>query len=208
MAERSRRRRRTRKRSADMARIRPAGSGGSRRADQVDLRASAHLSARNLTFAVDRLGRCLFPDLPVAGNPRRCRRTLTCVGRAAVFWRAAVTIVRVVLADPRSGRVPEGSAVNGQQLIVLADDAGHRAVPLWLGLSMPSCCGGCWSGLPGTPWWPVSWRRRRPGCCMRPGGGDRRGHRAGRRRCAGAARVTAAGRGSGWPRPAGTGIPG
>jgi hypothetical protein len=43
-----------------------------------------------------------------------------------------VTIVRIVLADPRTGRVPEGSAVNGQQLIVLADDAGHRAVPLWL----------------------------------------------------------------------------
>ena len=45
-----------------------------------------------------------------------------------------MTIVRVVLADPRSGRVPDGSAVNGQQLIVLADDAGHRAVPLWLGV--------------------------------------------------------------------------
>jgi len=46
-----------------------------------------------------------------------------------------VLIVRVVLADPRSGRVPEGSAVNGQQLIVLADDAGRRAVPLWLGVA-------------------------------------------------------------------------
>jgi hypothetical protein len=45
-----------------------------------------------------------------------------------------VTIVRVVLADPRTGRVPAGSAVNGQQLIVLADDAGQRAVPLWLGV--------------------------------------------------------------------------
>ena len=45
-----------------------------------------------------------------------------------------MTIVRVVLADPRSGRVPTGSAVNGQQLIVLADDAGQRAVPLWLGV--------------------------------------------------------------------------
>ena len=48
-----------------------------------------------------------------------------------------MTIVRIVLADPRSGRVPEGSAVNGQQLIVLADtvpaqDGGQRAVPLWL----------------------------------------------------------------------------
>ncbi len=52
----------------------------------------------------------------------------------AVFWGIVVTIVRIVLADPRSGRVPAGSAVNGQQLIVLADDTGHRAVPLWLGV--------------------------------------------------------------------------
>ncbi len=44
-----------------------------------------------------------------------------------------MTIVRIVLADPRSGRVPGGSAVNGQQLIALADDTGHRAIPLWLG---------------------------------------------------------------------------
>ena len=45
-----------------------------------------------------------------------------------------MTIVRIVLADPRSGRVPGGSAVNGQQLIALADDTGHRAVLLWLGV--------------------------------------------------------------------------
>jgi hypothetical protein len=43
-----------------------------------------------------------------------------------------VTIVRIVLADPRTGSPPDGGAVNGQQLIVLADDTGHRAVPLWL----------------------------------------------------------------------------
>ena len=48
-----------------------------------------------------------------------------------------MTIVRIVLADPRTGRPPGGSAVNGRQLIVLADtvaaeDGGHRAVPLWL----------------------------------------------------------------------------
>jgi hypothetical protein len=43
-----------------------------------------------------------------------------------------VTIVRIVLADPRTGGPPSGSAVNGRQLIVLADDTGHRAVPLWL----------------------------------------------------------------------------
>ena len=48
-----------------------------------------------------------------------------------------MTIVRIVLADPRTGSPPDGGAVNGQQLIVLADtvpteDGGHRAVPLWL----------------------------------------------------------------------------
>ena len=43
-----------------------------------------------------------------------------------------MTIVRIVLADPRTGGPPDGSAVNGRQLIVLADDTGHRAVPLWL----------------------------------------------------------------------------
>jgi hypothetical protein len=43
-----------------------------------------------------------------------------------------VTIVRIVLADPRTGRPPDGGAVNGRHLIVLTDDTGHRAVPLWL----------------------------------------------------------------------------
>jgi hypothetical protein len=43
-----------------------------------------------------------------------------------------MTIVRVVLADPRTGGPPGGSDVNGRQLIVLADDTGHRAAPLWL----------------------------------------------------------------------------
>ena len=48
-----------------------------------------------------------------------------------------MTIVRIVLADPRTGGPPDGGAVNGQHLIVLADtapaeDGGHRAVPLWL----------------------------------------------------------------------------
>ncbi len=48
-----------------------------------------------------------------------------------------MTIVRIVIADPRTGSPPDGGAVNGQQLIVLADtafaeDGSHRAVPLWL----------------------------------------------------------------------------
>lgn len=43
-----------------------------------------------------------------------------------------MTIVRIVLADPRTEGPPDGSAVNGRHLIVLTDDTGHRAVPLWL----------------------------------------------------------------------------
>jgi hypothetical protein len=43
-----------------------------------------------------------------------------------------VANIRIVIADPRSERVPVGGAVNGHHLIVLADDTGHRAVPLWL----------------------------------------------------------------------------
>jgi hypothetical protein len=43
-----------------------------------------------------------------------------------------VTFVRIVIADPRTGGPPDGGAVNGRHLIVLADDTGHRAVPLWL----------------------------------------------------------------------------
>jgi hypothetical protein len=43
-----------------------------------------------------------------------------------------VTIVRIVRWP---GGVPEGSIVTGRDLIVLADDAGRRAVPLWLRVS-------------------------------------------------------------------------
>jgi hypothetical protein len=43
-----------------------------------------------------------------------------------------VTIVRIVHAEPRPGKMADGSVVIGQHLIVLADDAGHRALPLWL----------------------------------------------------------------------------
>jgi diketogulonate reductase-like aldo/keto reductase len=48
-----------------------------------------------------------------------------------------VTTVRIVFAQRiRPARAPDGSDVPDfrlhQQLIVLADDAGHRALPLWL----------------------------------------------------------------------------
>jgi hypothetical protein len=43
-----------------------------------------------------------------------------------------VTIVRIVFQPEGT---PVGSMVTGRDLIVLADDAGHRAVPLWLRVS-------------------------------------------------------------------------
>ena len=43
-----------------------------------------------------------------------------------------MTIVRIVRWP---GGVPEGSVVTGRDLIVLVDDTGHRAVPLWLRVS-------------------------------------------------------------------------
>ncbi len=43
-----------------------------------------------------------------------------------------MTIVRIAHAEPRPGRRPDGSTLIGQYLIVLADDAAARALPLWL----------------------------------------------------------------------------
>jgi hypothetical protein len=45
-----------------------------------------------------------------------------------------VTIVRIAHVEPRPGRQPDGSVLVGQHLIVLADDAAGRALPLWLGV--------------------------------------------------------------------------
>jgi hypothetical protein len=92
-----------------------------------------------------------------------------------------VTIVRIVLADPRSGRVPEGSAVNGRQLIVLADDAGHRAVPLWLRVIDAKLLWGLLERPAGDAVMAgvLEETAARLLHCGR-GGGDRRGHRAGR----------------------------
>src|SRR3984957_325772 len=77
-----------------------------------------------------------------------CRRRVTGAGPAdtnecepnrclAVCWRTAVTNVRIVFAQHiRPARAADGSDVPDfrlhQQLIVLADDAGHRGVRLWL----------------------------------------------------------------------------
>ena len=40
--------------------------------------------------------------------------------------------VRIAHAEPRPGRLPNGEFHTHGYLVVLADDAGHRAVPIWL----------------------------------------------------------------------------
>jgi hypothetical protein len=44
-----------------------------------------------------------------------------------------VTTLRIAHAEPRPGRLGNGEFQTLGHLVVLADDAGHRAVPIWLG---------------------------------------------------------------------------
>src|ERR1700729_886812 len=44
-----------------------------------------------------------------------------------------MTTVRIAHAEPRPGRLENGEFQTRGWLVVLADDAGHRAVPVWLG---------------------------------------------------------------------------
>src|SRR5580698_11163114 len=88
---------------------------------------------------VDWLLRCLFLDLPAGVTGEEPPDTNKCEPNRclAVCWRIAVTTVRIVpVRYIRPPRAPDGSEVPGwwphQRLIVLADDAGHRAVPLWV----------------------------------------------------------------------------
>src|SRR3984957_19151614 len=59
---------------------------------------------------------------PRPGEPRAARRTLK-----------SVTTLRIVHAEPRPGRLANGEFQILGHLVVLADDAGHRAVPIWRG---------------------------------------------------------------------------
>jgi DNA-directed RNA polymerase specialized sigma24 family protein len=43
-----------------------------------------------------------------------------------------VTTIRIVHAEPRPGRLANGGFQTRGHLVVLADDAGHRAVPIWM----------------------------------------------------------------------------
>lgn len=43
-----------------------------------------------------------------------------------------MTIVRIAHAEPRPGKLENGGFDTRGQLVVLADDAGHRAAPVWL----------------------------------------------------------------------------
>jgi len=44
----------------------------------------------------------------------------------------SVTTVRIAHAEPRPGRLANGGFHTRGHLVVLADDAGHRAVPIWI----------------------------------------------------------------------------
>ena len=43
-----------------------------------------------------------------------------------------MTTIRIAHAEPRPGRLPHGGFDTRGYLVVLADDAGHRAVPIWM----------------------------------------------------------------------------
>jgi hypothetical protein len=43
-----------------------------------------------------------------------------------------MTTVRIAHAEPRPGKLPNGGFDTRGFLVVLADDAGHRAVPIWM----------------------------------------------------------------------------
>ena len=44
-----------------------------------------------------------------------------------------MTTLRIAHAEPRPGRLANGEFQTRGHLVVLADDAGHRAVPIWMG---------------------------------------------------------------------------
>ena len=46
--------------------------------------------------------------------------------------RTLMTTVRIAHAEPQPGRLADGTFVVERVLVVLADDAGGRAVPIWL----------------------------------------------------------------------------
>jgi hypothetical protein len=43
-----------------------------------------------------------------------------------------VTTIRIAHAEPRPGRLANGGFHTRGHLVVLANDAGHRAVPIWM----------------------------------------------------------------------------
>ncbi len=43
-----------------------------------------------------------------------------------------MTTIRIAHAEPRPGRLASGGFHTRGHLVVLADDAGHRAVPIWM----------------------------------------------------------------------------
>jgi hypothetical protein len=43
-----------------------------------------------------------------------------------------MTTLRIAHAEPQPGRLPHGGFRTRGQLVVLADEGGHRAAPIWI----------------------------------------------------------------------------
>src|SRR5580692_4385591 len=104
-------------------------------------------SAEDLDRA-DTLGRAVagLPAGQIAGTPGAAKASLHKARRQlreyitahrpdlipATSRRTPMTAVRIAHADPWPGRTPDGGISVSQVLVVLADDAGHRALPVRL----------------------------------------------------------------------------
>jgi hypothetical protein len=62
---------------------------------------------------------------PAAPNTKECEVLVD-------SWRTPMTTVRIAHVEPRPERLPDGGFQTRGFLVVLADDAGRRAVPIWL----------------------------------------------------------------------------
>ena len=82
-----------------------------------------------------------------------------------------MTTVRIAHAEPRPGQLEHHGFQTLGWLVVLADDAGHRAVPVWLREEAGGDLESSLRPVPGRPRrssGPTLLRSSPPACCARP----------------------------------------
>ena len=79
-----------------------------------------------------------------------------------------MTIVRIAHVEPRPGRLPDGGFQTRGVLVVLADEAGRRAVPIWLREPAGGDLAHLLPGPQGRSRRAALPRNSPPGCCARP----------------------------------------